>query len=1071
MKLRPLPVLFLLVVTSLFLIAPRPAAAQASAVLKWAQMDKPGSLGNIVVNPSEVTDIAIGRGNLLYAVDGRDAPNGKVYRSENTGLTWLDITSALLHAGASLPFTRIACAPDQPKNVAVITNDGTKVYLSSDFGADWKDTNLPAITGTIQCVSISETYILSGTNLWDVAIGTAIWNNNTTEGQVWVLTTGGLLSTWQNQGLAIAPATAADVSAVAFSPNYRDDGTILVVGSTGIVDGGHTYLCAGQRDLAAHNTLWNAASPYFINYPVDITVSGDQVGVNVIISSIALPSDYRGDNAESRKVLVSCDRQEPSLPSTLPIIDSSDVYRIDDTASTRVLALDVGGGTAIDIRNIAYYGTLATGKVIAGDVNQVDSLLITQVRRLSDPFSITVSTSWTLAEQPPTGPGNAVVLWSTDGSAAYCGTGILPGAANDESAFSVSNDNGNTWEQTSLINTTVNISDIAPAPDSKSFFLASFSAGPATPESVWRTAGTPLGVFWSRILTLYTSSDRLIIRLSPDYAEDYTIYVAETNSKNKSSIMAVSHIRGNTNTWQKLTGPAPIIDMEVKDRDTVFIALSGGNMRESTTDGESWLIPPVNCFPYSESELNMFSIAGKGDILAGSRDSRVSYSTDNGTSFTEIDKPVGYSAGDVQIIADADYKENKLIYAADNVSDDGIWRWTIGSSTEWEQIDEPITDLGTDQRICGLGMGTEGTLYALRSDNVTVFDDGRGGGMDRSLNPAQSSVYQIEWDIVNRTLPTQPDVPSAKPTSFDPRIIFPNTMPSLKLSGDASQNTIWAVDFSDMLIYRFDDTICKGGPAVDGSEQVGCDPVSGRSQEVNLDWEQLSLSDRYEAEIAKDALFSLQVLGNDQIIPVDLTSPAVFFPAGGAVTAPASEIADPGNLECGHTYYWRTRTREATTGEIIRSRWSETGSFTVKAGLPVTTAYYGPELLSPGNGCVGCPVAPVSFSWAPYKETTRYRFALAEDAAMTKLLIDDEAHTSGYEYNGELDYGSDYYWRVMAVDPSPSDWSAVFVFQTQKAVVSSTPAAVPGTPQWVWVLIAAGSVLVLVTVSLIFVVR
>ena len=73
----------------------------------------------------------------------------------------------------------------------------------------------------------------------------------------------------------------------------------------------------------------------------------------------------------------------------------------------------------------------------------------------------------------------------------------------------------------------------------------------------------------------------------------------------------------------------------------------------------------------------------------------------------------------MQVVADADYSKNKLIYAADNMTDDGIWRWTIGTSTEWEQIDEPITDLGTKQRICGLGMGKEGTLYALRSDNVT----------------------------------------------------------------------------------------------------------------------------------------------------------------------------------------------------------------------------------------------------------------------------------------------------------------------------------------------------------------
>jgi hypothetical protein len=217
--------------------------------------------------------------------------------------------------------------------------------------------------------------------------------------------------------------------------------------------------------------------------------------------------------------------------------------------------------------------------------------------------------------------------------------------------------------------------------------------------------------------------------------------------------------------------------------------------------------------------------------------------------------------------------------------------------------------------------------------------------------------------------------------------------------------------------------------------------------------------------------FSIQVIENDHVIPVDLTAPAVFFPAGGIVPASASEIANWGNFECGHTYYWRTRTRQATTGEIIRSPWSEIGSFIVKAGLPVGTDYYGPKLLSPDNGYLGCPVNTTSFSWAPYNTTTKYRFVLAKDAAMTQVVVDDEADTSAYQYEGTLDYGTGYYWHVMALEPTPSDWSATFVFQTAFSPALPLPAKVTGTPLWVWVVMAVGSVLVLVVVFLIFRVR
>jgi hypothetical protein len=1082
MKLRCCVLIFLSVI--LLALAMPPSVAAQSAVLKWDTVDTPGTIGNIVVHPSELSDFAVGRGDILYAVD---SANGKAYKSDNAGLTWTDITSSLTSAGAILtppptPVSNIiACAPDQPKNVAVVTNGGTKVYASTNFGADWMDSKVPMLAPgeTIQCIAISKTYIMSSTNLWDVAIGTAVWGDAATGGQLLVLTIGGTASGWSNTNITVDPAvTAAEVSTIAFSPDYADEGTILAVASTAAdvnpTYQNQTWLCAGQRDLSAQTTAWNSNSPYFPDYPVEIAAAGDDVGVTAIISSIVLPSDYRGNEPSLRKLALSYDRQS-NPPGDPSIIDNSDVYRVVDTDSPPVVRLNAGGGSAIDIRNIAFYGTLSSGKLIAGDANhEPTSLYTTQVRRLnnSDVFTMT-SWSWSPAEQPPTGPDNARVAWSYDGGTAFCGTSQAGVHFYDESAFSRSADNGNTWEQTSLINTLVNISDIAPAPDSKSLFLASYSTG-LGPESVWRAAGEPLGLFWGRVLTMDTTSNRIILRLSPDYADDYTIYVAEVHSVagTTSSLMAVSHTRGNY--WQKPSAPPHISDMLVADRDSFYVVLDrdasnlepGGYIRKATNDGNAWLNSPVSCFPDTVSDINMLALAGNGDIFAGSRDSRVSYSTDNGTSFTEIRQPMSPHAGDVQVVADADYDENKLIYAADNVTDDGIWRWAIGTSTEWEQIDTQIADLETDQRICGLGMGTEGTLYALRSDNVT---DMGGGGMDRTLDPRKPFPWDIEFDVVNSTLPES--------TNFDPTVvvppdtlpIYPNTVPSLKLASTADYNVAWAVDFSHELVYIFDDNICKAGPAINGPDTVGCDPVSGRNQEINLAWEQLSLSDKYEMQIAKDDQFSIQLVENDHIIPTNLMAPAVFIPAGGAVTNPASQIADWGNFECGHTYYWRARTRHVATTETIRSPWSEVGSFTIKAGLPVSANYYGPELLSPDNGCLGCPVGAASFSWTPYKETSKYRFALARDAAMTQVVVDDEADTSAYQYKGTLGYGTDYYWRVMALEPAPSDWSATFDFRTEAAPASPLlPAEPPATPLWAWMIIGVGSILVIITLILLF---
>jgi hypothetical protein len=206
-------------------------------------------------------------------------------------------------------------------------------------------------------------------------------------------------------------------------------------------------------------------------------------------------------------------------------------------------------------------------------------------------------------------------------------------------------------------------------------------------------------------------------------------------------------------------------------------------------------------------------------------------------------------------------------------------------------------------------------------------------------------------------------------------------------------------------------------------------------------------------------------------------TPCAYFPAGGAAMAAGtgtttggvgSAIAAWGNLECGHTYYWRVQVRMCATGQFVRSPWSETRSFTIKAGLPVTTPYYGPQLLAPNNGCLGCPVQPASFSWSPFKETTKYKFVLATDAAMTQVVKEAEVTTTAYEYDGTLTYSTNYFWRVMALEPAPSDWSATFSFVTEAAPVP-TPTPTPSpTPVWVWVVIAIGAILVIVTLVLIF---
>jgi Neuraminidase (sialidase) len=59
--------------------------------------------------------------------------------------------------------------------------------------------------------------------------------------------------------------------------------------------------------------------------------------------------------------------------------------------------------------------------------------------------------TWQNSQKPPTGPGQARVAWSPDGKAAYCGTSSAGGGSHNQSAFSISKNNGSTWNQIGLI--------------------------------------------------------------------------------------------------------------------------------------------------------------------------------------------------------------------------------------------------------------------------------------------------------------------------------------------------------------------------------------------------------------------------------------------------------------------------------------------------------------------------------------------------------------------------------------------------------------------------------------------
>lgn len=189
---------------------------------------------------------------------------------------------------------------------------------------------------------------------------------------------------------------------------------------------------------------------------------------------------------------------------------------------------------------------------------------------------------------------------------------------------------------------------------------------------------------------------------------------------------------------------------------------------------------------------------------------------------------------------------------------------------------------------------------------------------------------------------------------------------------------------------------------------------------VSFSWPAFGLTTKYQFVLAKDPAFK------DIVVDTEVETTA---------------YKSQGALEYSTSYFWRTKALEPEPGN-----WSATFSFQTmaKPAVPTPTMqpYPGPQLLSPTNGYIGTPVKPASFSWSPYKEATKYQFVLAKDGAMTQIVKEANVTTTTYEYDGTLEPGRAYFWRVKAVEPTPSDWSATFAFQTAGAPAAPPP---PGT--------------------------
>ncbi len=1031
-------VLGILLLVSFFPLAGSQPASASPDRLKWSAIETPSGKGYVVATPSEINTFVMSANDTFYALDiptwhddngnGSRDPNetGMVYKSTDAGVTWKnDTTQALIKAGAKLPAWDIAVAPDNPDFMAVVTNNRTAVYTSEDGGDKWKNTTYFNLNNTlISDIAISLEYEETDDIYRDIAIGT---RNPTspTNGGVWTTTWIDRFISWADQKLK------ADITTVRFSPNYNNDEMLFAIASWA----NGTYLCSGQRYTVSEthdSTDWKTLTE------ISAAVGASPEKNEVIFSDLALPSDQ--DFSTKNWI---------AYASYYSNTTYDDVYLLeiinDKGAGYR---LNVTRGTGAGIASIDYI--VNKDMLIAGEVSAEAKSASALIHNCTEPLlGISEPPDWKIPTKPPTGGAvsgraNALVRWTTTGSILYCATSTnnvttaaawanttLPGPWSgnnvtqpDESAFSRSNDNGDSWNQLSLIDTRISrLWDYASCANNSVLYLASVNNFTSF-NSLWRTGKTAteaLTETWERVLC-FSGKANIILRSTPEGAEKERIYFAVPGTQT----LQYSEDRGQS--WTQLSRCPEVTDIAVVGDKLVYI-LSDEMLNKYSWNEEKWggvwewkrdldtgLKSGAAVIAYDTDNVLVSEKDGNG---------RIAYSNDGGETFS-LTTPLPRFGNEMYFTPDEEFSINPFIYAASDGSLSDVYRWTIGGARAWKELNRPTA---VTTGLCGL-VHKGGVLYGAFQLQE---------GIARLLIPHLENIRPSDWDTL----------PSANITI---------KLGSLKAT--VKENVeLWAIDDRDYFngdVSRYDNktyntvgrlwtytdafslqTPWANSPPPPATDSMPCDVCTCEAVKFCFSWRMLPSTEKYDLWIALDEDFTDIIHKEENITPVDQYSPT---------WCPDSDSL---RFICGETYYWKVRSCEGTEGYRIHSRWSPPLKFKVKeCSSEEGVAYLAPLLLTPAVGSKDIARSPV-FTWEGFPPTTEYELILARDEALTDILVQEKISTTHYQYQGELDWGATYYWRVRATAPVSSDSSVgVFTVMTPKQPAQTLP-----TPPWVWVII------------------
>jgi len=927
------------------------SAAVSADEVKWSRVNIPseGNAGNwLLASGSDVQHLAMSANGTLYAyVPG---PTYTLYRSTDSGYGWSyigDVQDSIV---------AIAISTHDENTIYYATT--ASIYRSTDGGKKFVQFAVnPGGAGSnnIEITDIAVTHLSSNI----VAVATR--DTDSSEfGGVYTLDEEQLLPGWADSNIG-----SYDVYALAFSPLYTADRQLVAV----VTDETDTFIRFKSGD-AGWGTIFGDAR-------LDKDNSGTPTPVVVGNSAaIAFPTDYEGTSPDTALFLA---------------VDTGtgdgDVYKIVTAESPDSSdATDLNAGSANNMGNIDITGLAASG------ADNAICLLAGAASSAQTYYSNDSGRDWNKSKKEPSGGSKTCVLMNPDFISSHRAYAATSGS---DSAFSLSNDGGIIWNQVGLIdNYITDITDFAPSPDynqDTSLFLLTFGAN----YCFWRS--TDDGQRWER---LYSSSfadvDTIdLFELSPQYGNDSQVIFLAGNS-NGQPVLWKSTNNGQRYSKYLTIDPdssasLPIHTCAVVDDATLFIgSYVGGNAYVycTTNGGYTYQSGATAGNQTINSMVLSPEFNQDGTLLTGNSNGWVHISHNDGEKFEPLppDATSPPLSGSVSVAFDPDFGKNHIVYAASTTADEGVYRFKVGSSEEWERIDSTLPTGGTLNQIIAT---SSGVLYASNTQ--------ADGGMERSLDPTYS--FGPTFQTITRGLSDG------------------TKLSQLWCLG----NQLWAIDTAQTKLLTYYDSLTSLATLTSPADNDnGIGTLSNHTiNDVRLDWEAESGATNYEWQLDFDTDFSS--------VPADFEG-----------TTKASSVRLP-SLEPATTYYWRVRSKEP-----VLSPWSPKWSFTTCLDTDTTNI----RLESPAAGEMGVPTKPL-FQWSAVPEAISYELLVASDIRFSNQVYnrtgDFSLPATAWQGNLDLNPGTTYYWKARAISSdTKSSWSAVGSFTTELPPPSLvTPTAPP----------------------------